>query len=71
MIAKDNWHLVTATGLNIDEGTSILDFRGDEHTLTGGEPPHKPGSTGRVWTDHGGFYPGVFGLKWVQETAHD
>ena len=38
--------------------------------LSGGEPPHKPSSTGRVygiWSDgnSGSYFPTVFDLKWV------
>ena len=38
--------------------------------LSGGEPPHKPSSTGRVygtWSDGGTgtYFPNVFNLKWV------
>ena len=41
-------------------------FRGEVHTITGGRAPHKPGSTGKVWTsDEGEYYPGVFDMKWV------
>lgn len=69
MIAKNNWRLVTAAGLNVNEGMILLDFRGEEHTLKGGEPPHKPSSTGRVWTDHGEFYPSVFRLEWKHGTT--
>ena len=40
--------------------------RGEVHTITGGRAPHKPGSTGKVWTsDNAEYYPGVFDMKWV------
>ena len=42
-------------------------FRGESYVITGGRPPHKPESTGKVWTsDNGEYYPGVFGLRWVK-----
>lgn len=56
MIAKDNWRLVTAAGQDVDEGMTVLDFRGEAHTLQGGTPPHKSSSTGHVWTDQGEFF---------------
>lgn len=43
-----------------------LTAKGEDSAITGGRPPHKPGSTGKVWTDDNGeFYPSVFGLEWV------
>ena len=66
MIAKDNWRLVTAAGQDVDEGMTVLDFRGEAHTLQGGTPPHKSSSIGRVWTDQGEFFPSVFGLHWKE-----
>ena len=46
-------------------GQQVNDFRGEVHVITGGEAPHKPSSTGRVWTDKGIFYPSVIGAQWV------
>jgi hypothetical protein len=49
------------------EGETVRCFRGEDAVLTGGRPPHKPGSTGKVWTEAGGeYYPSVFGLRWVR-----
>ena len=42
------------------------DFRDRPVVVTGGTPPHKAGSTGRVSTDHGEFFPSVIGAEWVR-----
>lgn len=62
----------------IREG-DIRTTRGDEqHRVTGGRAPHKPGSSGKVWTalvsDGDGkwtseFYPAVIGAKWMHDSA--
>ncbi len=68
-IKKNGWTLVHArTGTPVQEGEEVLNFRGEADTLTGGAPPHKPSSSGFVWTQGGAeFYPSVFDLKWVQQ----
>ena len=49
------------------EGQTVRSFRGESYVITGGRPPHKPESTGKVWTEDGGeYYPSVFGLRWVR-----
>lgn len=44
---------------------TLTDFRGEVHTLTGGDAPHHANSTGKVYTNRGEFYPSVIGCKWV------
>jgi hypothetical protein len=72
-----NWMLVfdKSEESNLDEsevnvGDTVVDFRGDRATVTGGEPPKHEGSTGRVETDDGEYkhwvYPSVYDLKWVE-----
>ena len=34
--------------------------------MEGSEPPHKPESAGRVYTDRGEFYPSVIDLTFVE-----
>ena len=54
------------TGCAVQAGDVLEDFRGDPVTVTGGKAPHKPGSTGKVWTADGGeFYPSVVNCAWV------
>lgn len=65
-ITKNGWTLVHKdTKAPIMEGETIPDFRDEPLTINGGEPPHKRGSTGRIWTDQGQFYPGVCNLRWI------
>ena len=53
----------------VAKGVTALDFRGDSDVITGGRAPHKPGSTGKVWTADGReYYPSVFDMKWVLTT---
>ena len=60
------YRLVDAAGTDATIGASYTDFRGERHTLEGSRPPHKPGSTGRVYTDRGEFYPSVIDLTFVE-----
>lgn len=51
------------------KGCTAFNFRGHAAVITGGRAPHKPGSTGKVWTsDDGEYYPSVFAMKWVLTT---
>lgn len=58
------------TGLPIAIGDNVNSFRGEEAIVTGGTPPHKEGSTGRVdvrWSgldSSGSYFPSVFNLEW-------
>jgi hypothetical protein len=48
------------------KGTKAATFRGEVHTITDGRAPHKPGSTGRVYTADGReYFPSVFDMQWV------
>lgn len=76
------WRLVNeTTGEPVEHGSEVKTFRGETMVLTGGTPPHKPSSTGRVsvrpksppdssesnFQDSSlEFYPNVVGLKWVE-----
>jgi hypothetical protein len=42
----------------------VTSFRGSHCTVSGGKPPHKLGSTGRVYTSDGEYFPSVFNLVW-------
>jgi len=51
------------------KNTKAADFRGHVDTIVGGRAPHKPSSTGRVWTADGReYFPSVFDMKWVNIT---
>jgi len=52
-----------------------VDLDGGTFEVQGGEPPHKPSSTGRVHGLHREegntreYYPSVIGCKWVENAA--
>lgn len=57
------------TGRFAKAGDTLLDRTGQSVRIVGGQPPHKPSSTGRVHVQSangfvGEFFPGVYGLKW-------
>ena len=58
-------------GYPVKTGDTLLDFRGAVHVLQGGNPPHKPSSTGRIYTNRGQFFPSVCGLKWINEELEE
>ena len=59
------WLLIDeVTQVSVKRGAIREDFRGDKSRVTGGRPPHKPGSTGRITSEDGEYYPGVYGCKW-------
>lgn len=49
----------------VTEGEKFTDRRGDVYTVSGGRAPHKPSSSGKVWTDKGEFYPTVINCEWI------
>lgn len=60
--------LIDSEGRPVAFPFETKDFRGDPVVIVGGAPPHKPSSTGRVYTEDGGsFFPSVVGCKWVNE----
>ena len=69
-MTKSNWTLVhSSTNTPATIGETITSFRGLETTLLGGNPPHKLGSTGKVWVENAEYYPEVFNLKWIKANA--
>lgn len=59
--------IVETTGEVATFGSTYADFRGNPHVLKGGLPPRHDGSTGRIYTDKGEYFPSVVGLKWVEK----
>ena len=61
------WNLIDKNAAPVIFGESYMHFRGEMNIITGATPPHKPGSSGRVYTSTGmGYYPCVFNMRWVQ-----
>lgn len=57
------------TGIPVEEGETLTDFRGDTAIFCYGEEPRHPGSTGRAYVredgcDPFGYYPSVYDLEW-------
>jgi hypothetical protein len=73
---RGNWKLVNQAGEEVNKGDIVTSFRGEDHYLLGGSPPHKQGSSGHVSVKKihkmkNGlgdcqYYPTVFDLEWVQ-----
>jgi hypothetical protein len=43
----------------------LEDSRGNYYRVTGGQAPHKPSSSGKIYTDGGNYYPDVFDCQWT------
>lgn len=56
---------LTHNGQPVSPGEILEDFRGDHYRVTGGQAPHKPSSTGQIYTDGGNYYPTVFNCQWT------
>ena len=56
---------LTFKGQPVAENDLIDDFRGKSARIIGGEAPHKPASSGKIYTNHGHYYPSVFGCEWT------
>lgn len=69
-VTHGNWKLFyKGTDKMVVVGSVMNDRFGEHHTITGGRPPHKPASSGFVWTqttDGQGheYYPNVFDMEW-------
>lgn len=57
--------LMDSEGHVVKKGESYADHRQEFHRVKGWTPPRHEGSTGRVHTDHGDFYPGVIDCQVV------
>ena len=74
-IRKDNWVLVwNASNDPVELNDVVNCFRNDYWIVKGGNPPHKPSSSGKLWVvaydDHDcnrEFYPSVCDMKWIEE----
>lgn len=59
------WLLIDdVTQRSVKRGDTREDFRGERAKMNGGRPPYKAGSTGRVTSEVGEYYPSVYGCKW-------
>src|SRR5210317_1976862 len=72
----DTHELRGEDGKPIKKGQVVKDFRDEPHKVVGFAPPHKPSSSGRVYTKHGddfehegSFFPGVVGATIHKKSA--
>lgn len=72
-IEHGEWVLITDRGQVVLKGEIHHSSRGEAFIINGGRPPHKPGSTGRVWCKRNAleadgfereFFPSVLGMVW-------
>ena len=68
-IVKDAWRLVDDKDQLVQTGAVYIGRDGLKFIVNGGQPPHKPSSSGRVYGDwetgHSGeYFPHVFDLVW-------
>lgn len=69
---KNGWVLVhKETKKPCEIGMELIDFRMNTAILKGGQPPHKPSSTGKVFVSEKTFdsvyFPSVYNLIWIKE----
>lgn len=63
--------LVHENGEEVKKGDEVISFRGEKAVVTGWQVPAYEGKSGRVYVkwegsnDEMGYYPRVFGLKWL------
>lgn len=68
IIHKNGWVLRDSDDSIVRDGDVCQDFRGEPHRIEGGSPPLHEGSTGRIWTNKGEYFPGVCNLTWHKES---
>ena len=66
---SQRWSLEDSDGKQVEVGQVIIDRDEKAFELSGGMPPHKPSSSGRVygtWANgqSGEYFPHVFKLSW-------
>ena len=73
-IQTEQWQLLDDQNNPVEVG-QVVAYPKSPFKLSGGTPPHKPSSTGRVfgaWVnepdDSRSYFPTVFNLKWVSST---
>lgn len=58
-----------SSGKALKKGDVVKSWRGDKHKILGFEVPLHSGSSGRVFTNQGSFFPSVVGAKVVKKKA--
>jgi uracil-DNA glycosylase len=55
----------SATGVPVNEGEEFNLGDRPNFVIVGGAPPHKEGSSGRVFSDDAEYFPSVIKTEWV------
>lgn len=56
-------------GTRVKPGDILIDHVNNKHRVTSiGEPYNELGHGGRIYTDQGGFFAGVFNCEWKEAT---
>ena len=55
----------TVTLEPIEASSERLNFRGETVKVESGSAPHKPSSTGTIFTSNAQYYPQVVNAKWI------
>lgn len=65
--AENVWILLDKNNKPVMKDSVYITFKGNKITVTGGKPPHKIGSTGRIYSKeyYQEYFPQVCNLKWV------
>lgn len=74
-VKTDGWVLIDKDRRIVQTDQEYENFRYERYRVAGGQPPHKPSSTGKIWVYVPGselqatheVYPTVFGMRWVEE----
>mgnify|MGYP000929437878 CR=1 FL=1 len=70
-VEKGDWGLFYKNGEPVHHADIITTKRGAVAVVTGGENPRHSGSTGRVFTNIGSYYPSVFEVEWKRKRRDD
>ena len=70
-VEKGDWGLFYKNGEPVHYADMIPTKRGAVAVITGGEVPRHSGSTGRVFTNIGSYYPSVFAAEWKRKHRDD
>ena len=76
-IRVNQWVLKDKNNKPVKTRTEYESFRYEKYQVVGGTPPHKLGSTGKIWVYRkdsplsatSEMYPTVFGMRWVVDNS--
>jgi hypothetical protein len=60
------YRLEDPMGIEVHEGMTVINFRGDTTKVLDGSAPHREGTSGYVATEDGRYYATIYDLTWVK-----